>query len=192
MIDILYPSWDQTQQFIKEVKERILQNRDHMYFGDVSRVVEEVGDLYGQWQDQECRALKDLLVTFEDKGPMGAGRVMLADFYRKALYENEWRLGESVETLRQMGAIDETDTANLRVIIPNYINSPGNCLSGSSYYSVCCIDECEGLLVNLEDQFARPDLTAEEIALRVVAMPSTTVPSNRTLSASLLRRLEEM
>merc|ERR1740120_339420 len=192
MVDEMYPSWTQTQQFIHEVKERVVPNRDYMYFGDVSRVVEEVGDLYGQWQDQECRAMKDLLVTFEDKGPMGAGRVGLADFYRKALYENEWRLGETVDALRKMGAIDDTDPVNLRVIIPNYINSPGNCLSGSSYYSICCIDECEGLLVNLERQFSRPDLTAEEIAVHVAAMPSTTVPGNRTLPALLLRRLDEV
>merc|ERR1740129_1583810 len=63
-----------------------------------------------------------------------------------------------------MGAIDDSDPHRLRVIIPNYVYNPTNCVGGSSYYAVCCIDECEDLLASLESRFGRPELTATEIA----------------------------
>merc|ERR1719436_1079669 len=75
VVDTLYPTFNQTQKFLREVKERIAPNRDHMYFADVAGVVEEVGELYGRWQDIECRTIKHMMVEFEDAGPMGAGRV---------------------------------------------------------------------------------------------------------------------
>ena len=79
------------------------------------------------------------------KGVGGAGRVRVADFYKKALNEGQWQFSESIDYLRQLGALDESDAANPRVIIPNYISGPSNCVASSSYYSVCCLDECEGI-----------------------------------------------
>jgi len=192
MVDDVYPTWTGTQKFIRDVKERIAPNRDHMYFADIAAVVEEIGLLYGRWQDSECRAIKDMLMAFEDRGPLGAGRVRLAEFYRKVLHEDAWQLGESLNSLRQMGAIDDTDPTNLRVIIPNFVYSPANCVAGSSYYSVCCVDECDGLVADMEAKFVRPDLSAQEIATHVAAMPSATMTANRTLPSWLLRRLEEV
>jgi len=187
-----YPTWNMTQEFVRVVKERIAPSRDDLYFSDVAAVVEEIGHLYGRWQNSECRDIKALLVGVEDARPMAAGRVRLADFYRKVVYEGAWQLSESVQSLRHMGAIDDSDPNDMLVIIPNYVYSPANCVAGSTYYSVCCIDECDGLLAGLESKFARPDLLAHEIATHVSSMPSTTVPGNRTLPAWLVRRLEEI
>jgi len=151
-----------------------------------------VGDRYGRWQDHECRTLKDMLVDMEDKGTGGAGRVRLADFYSGALYQGKWQFCESTEYLRKLGALDESDPENLRVIIPNYVNGPSNCVASSSYYSVCCVNECEEILSHMETKIAAPDATPTEIARIIAQLPSATLEGNRTLSPWLLRRLDEV
>merc|ERR1719231_2165838 len=188
----LYPGFPETQQFLRDVQQSVGPKRDYFYYSDVAGLVEEVGDRYGRWQDYECRAIKDSLVEMEDPGTGGAGRVRLADFYDAALNKGKWQFSENVEYLRQMGALDESNPDNLRVIIPNYVNGPSNCAASSSYYSVCCLNECDELLGHIETKVAAPDATPEAIRALVAALPSSTVPGNRTLSSWLTHRLQEV
>ena len=46
------------------------------------------------------------------------------------------RFSESIEYLRELGALDESDRSHLAVFIPNYVNSQSNCVASSSIYSV--------------------------------------------------------
>jgi len=151
--------------------------------------LEEVGERYGRWQDTECRSLKHQLVSMEDPG---TGRVPLDKFYGSALTNSSWSFMESVPYLRQLGALDETDPERMSVMIPNYVNSPSNCVASSKFYSVCCIDECENLLFTLEDRIAAPDATPALIEQMVSVLPSDTIPAPRELSTSLKQRLEEV
>merc|ERR1719420_718697 len=151
-------------------------------FSLVARVAERVGEQFGHFQDQECKQMKASLVELEERG---TGRVRLSDFYKPAL-GGAWQFQESAAYLRQLGALDETDSANPRVIIANYLSSPTNCIASSSFYSVCCMDECEGLLGHLERQIAAPEATAARVATLVAEL------SPQKLSASLLGRLEEI
>merc|ERR1719487_180529 len=98
-------------------------------------------------------------MAIEDTGPVGAGRVRLADFYKLAVNDGKAQFSESVSFLRQQGALDETDPTNPRVIITNYISSPSNCVASSNFFSVCCADEGEGLFQQLERIIAAPDAT---------------------------------
>ena len=50
-----------------------------------------------------------------------------------------------------MGALDET-RGEAYVRIANYMTGPSNCIASSSYYSVCCLNECEGLMNELESK----------------------------------------
>merc|ERR1719161_2457245 len=188
----LYPGFPETQQFLRDVQQSVGPKRDYFYYSDVAGLVEEVGDRYGRWQDYECRALKDHLVDMEDPGTGGAGRVRLADFYDAAMNKGKWQFSENVEYLRQMGSLDESNPENLRVIIPNYVNGPSNCAASSSYYSVCCLNECDELLGHIETKVAAPDASPEQILTMVAALPSSTVPGNRTLSSWLTHRLQEV
>merc|ERR1719203_1998132 len=120
--------------------------------------------------------------------PAGSGRVLLKDFYTAGITQ----FAESAAYLRQMGALDESDPARLRVIIPNYINAPSNCLASSSFYSVCCIDECEALLGQIERKISAPEATPERIAEVVSTLPSATIETPRELSVSLRSRLDEI
>jgi hypothetical protein len=155
-------------------------------------VIAEVGERYGRFQDIECRMLKDWLVEVEDTSIGGAGRVRIADFYGRALNDGKWQFSESIDYLRQLGALDDADPSNPRVIIPNYISGPSNCVASSAYYSVCCLDECESILGQLEQRIAAPEEKPGVIASLVSMIPSATMPSNRSLSPWLHQRLDEV
>lgn len=123
------------------------------------------------------------------------GRVLLSDFYRATLdgvVPNPFEFDESIEFLRQLGAVDESNPAQPSVLIPNYVNARTNCLTTTSFYSVCCIDECERLLARLESVIGAPAATPTVIYELVENLPSDTVEAPRNLSDTLVRRLQEV
>lgn len=187
-----YPTWPDTVDFVQGVRLRILEDttdEERHTWRTSLKVVEEVAERYGRWQDKECHVLKNMLVGMEQPG---TGRVRLQDFYGDTLSNNSWQFVESVPYLRQLGALDDSNPEQLSVIIPNYLNSPANCVASSKFYSVCCIDECDGLLGHLENEIAAPDATPGRIIEIVSALSSDTVRAPRKLSASLSARLEQI
>lgn len=184
----VYPNWPALQKSVHEELESGLRAHAPDFAG-LAQVAGAVGERWGRWGDSECSSLKHELMKVEDRG---SGRVRLADFYGKALHEGKWQLSESVEYLRQLGALDETNAGNPRVIIPNYVGASGNCIASSDVMSVCCISECEDLLHQLEGKLRAPEATPEEIAAAVAALPSSTVPADRELSAVMLNRLNRI
>lgn len=187
----IYPTFNDTQQFVRDLQESILPNRDTFYAADVAAVVEGVQDGYGRWQNKECLNMKAKLMEIEDQGVSGAGRVRLADFYDAAINNGKWEFVEAPHYLRTIGALDDTDPNDWKVIIPNYVNAPTNCVAGTGYYSVCCIDECDGLLSHLEKAFRAPEATPEQIIDVVRALPSSSAPAANP-APWLVRRLQEI
>jgi hypothetical protein len=188
----LYPTWPETQQFLREVYRSVAPKRDYFYFNEMENVIGEIGERYGRFQDIECRQFKDWLVSSEDPGVGGEGRIRISDFYAKALNEGKWQFSESVDYLRQLGALDESDASNLRVIIPNYVSGPSNCVASSAYYSVCCVDECESILGRLEDMVAAADATPDTILQLIPTIASATKQSDRKIPDWLKQRLHEV
>jgi len=190
-----YPGWRDTQKFARQVQSSVVASKageadfanGELSFNGLSAVVEEIGERYGRWQDAECRDLKTSLLKIENQG---MGRVLLKDFYGTALGGN-WQFSESVDYLRELGALDES-MDQPSVLIPNYVNAHSNCLASSSIYSVCCIDECEALLGHLETAIAKPEATTERIFELVSKLPSATVVAPRALSLDLKQRLEDI
>jgi len=186
----VYPSWPATQQFLLDVYESTAPKREELAFENIATVIEEIGERYGRWQDHECQSLKAQLLEMEDRG---TGRVRLADFYGGAVHGDNWQFSESVQYLRQLGALDESDPASLRVIIPNYVQSPSNCVASSKYYSVCCMDECEEIMRHVEDRVGAPDATAAELAAVVESLLSNASSAERRpLSPTLRQKLQEV
>jgi len=190
-IHLSYPTWPETQKFVRGVRQEVLGKREGnaaFSFDETTEVVEKIGDRYGRWQDSECKDLKNSLIKMEDQG---TGRVLLKDFYASAL-AGQWQFGESASYLRQLGALDESNPEHPSVIISNYVNSPSNCLSSSRFYAVCCLDECEPLLSKVEHEIAAPDSSPERIAEVIMAISSATVEAPRSLPSSLRGRLDEI
>merc|ERR550525_222625 len=188
----VYPKWPETAKFVRDVRREVLDRLDAnpftLNFNDTMKVIEEIGERYGRWQDRECHELKHDLLKLENQG---TGRVLLKDFYGAAA-EGAWQFSESVKYLRGLGALDESDPARLKVIIANYINAPSNCVASSSFYSVCCIDECEALFSQLEHTLAAPDAPPQRIAEVISAISSDTVDAPRDIPASLRGLLDEI
>merc|ERR1719210_217210 len=188
----VYPKWPETAKFVRDVRREVLDRSDAnpyaLKFNDAVKVAEEIGERYGRWQDRECHELKHDLLKLENQG---TGRVLLKDFYGAAA-GGAWQFSESVNYLRELGALDESDPARLKVIIANYINAPSNCVASSSFYSVCCIDECEALHGQLERTLAAPEATPERIAQIISALPSRTVDAPRDIPVSVRSLLDEI
>jgi len=116
---------------------------------------------------------------------------LLSDFYREGM-KGEFLFIEQIDYLRKLGALDESDPRHPSVVIANYLGGQANCLASTSFHSVCCIDECEGLMSQLERDVAAPTTSAARIAELVGRLHSDTVDAPRNLSASLLSRLGEI
>lgn len=191
-----YPGWEETQKFARDVNNNVSETRKNdpafapgkITFAATSLVVEEIGERFGRWQNRECQDLKTALVKMEDHN---TGRVLLKDFYGQAL-DGAWQFTESVDYLRELGALDDSNPDRKSVIIPNYVNAPSNCIASSGIYSLCCINECEDLIGQVERDVAEPDATTASIIESVSKLPSSTVSAPREVSGELRNRLGEI
>jgi len=129
--------------------------------------------------------------TLLRKDTTATGRVLLADFYSYDGIIGQL-FTESPAQLRNLGALDETDNSRPRLVIANYITSQTNCISSSPFYSVCCSNQCYGLMGQLEREIGAPSAPPHRIADVVAQLRSETVDAPRILSDSLLARLEDI
>lgn len=196
-LESMYPDWKDTIMWVEDLRESydLKQQRfqnpfvQHVENADsVAAFAQEVGHEFGAYQNLECKKLKTRLVEIEYQG---TGRVRLSHFYKDAIH-GDWTLGESQQYLRQLGALDEADKNMPSVVIPNYLTSQTNCLTASGFYSVCCINECEGLFRRVEEEIAAPQAAPKRIAAVISNLPSDTVDAPRNLSSSLLSRLDDI
>jgi len=193
----IYLAWSDTQGFVRRVRKELTESLGKaattdtertMDFATLVKVAETVGEQFGKFQDAECKGLKSSLVKMEDQG---SGRVRLSEFYKPAL-DGAWQFQESIGYLRELGALDESQSDQPRVMLVNYLTSQANCIASSDYYSVCCIDECEDLFAHLEKEIAAPEATPERIAELISKLPSSSVSAPRALSATLRARLNDI
>mmetsp|Transcript_131600 Transcript_131600/g.281394 ORF Transcript_131600/g.281394 Transcript_131600/m.281394 type:complete len:595 (+) Transcript_131600:79-1863(+) len=195
-MDKVYPNWHLTVDFMSQVRKEVTaaNSADSAFaegklsFKATSKVVEEVTERYGKFQNSECVDLKAALMKIEDKS---TGRVLLKDFYGGAL-DGAWQFTESVEYLRELGDLDETNPTRPSVLIANYVNSASNCLASSGLYSVCCVNECEELLGHVEREISGPEATPERLAEIIERLPSATVTAPRSLPETLRKRLQDI
>jgi hypothetical protein len=140
-------------------------------FDDAHEIVTGITKNFASFWESECSSLKATLVTMDSSG---TGRVPLSRFYASAL-DSEWRFGESEEYLRELGLLDESSAwRGKQVIIPNYIQAASNCIVSSPHYLVCCVDECEGILREIETAVRAPVATPDLLLAVVGNMTSQT------------------
>merc|ERR1719343_706366 len=195
-----YTGWLDTVMFVQDTRDALqyeqYQQRNPFFgeaatirnFNSVVGVVGRVGENFGKFQNLECREMKNRLLELSD----GSGRVRLSKFYEAAFENRSSHFSESPDYLRHQGVLDETDPRRPSVILTNYVYGRGNCLACSSLYSTCCINECEGLMANLEKSIANPLAEPRTVAQLAASMPSDTVSAPRNLSTVMLRRLDEI
>jgi hypothetical protein len=169
-----YPTWLRARKFFFDIREKHTAGKDTVNFALVSGIIREIVDTFGKFHGRQCQGLKDSLKGLEKKGSSGC--VQLPDFYEKGLKaDTNWLLVETPEYLRQVGVLDDSNPQNPRLLTANYINSPTNCLQPSGYYLVCCHNECDDILGQLERQLAKPSASPDEI-LEALGRGSFSIP----------------
>jgi len=191
----VYSAWDDTLMWAsdmcsdydwREVRNPFVERE--LTFEHNARFLHTIQEHYDSYQNLECQALKSALVEMEHEG---TGRVRLNKFYVGGL-DGDWKFTESTDYLRNLGVLDETNPDIPTVVIPNYLTSQTNCVSSSKFYSVCCSDECEGLMLHVESRLEQPRASPAEIIATVSSLPSDTVAAPRNLSAVLVTRLDSI
>lgn len=152
-----------------------------------SEIMEGLASGYGKWQNTECTQMKEHLMTLD---PDGKGRVPLSKFYSEP--DNaDYHFSESMEYLAKIGALDNT-RAEPSVRIANYMTGPSNCIASSSYYSVCCLNECEVLMNELEAKVGAPNMEPKGLLGILINSSSASVDAPRQLPQVLTQKLHEI
>jgi len=192
-----YPNLEETNMWVRDLQrthELEQYSRGNPFlqpsssFDSTASFALKFSHSFGSFQNLECHTLKRQLVEMEHEG---SGRVRLSQFYASAL-AGRWEFMESVEYLRNQGALDETDPHSPSVVIANYMNSRMNCLTASDFYAVCCLNECDELLGKIEARIGSPTADPGLVSAVVSGLQSDTVDAPRNLSAVLLTRLDEI
>merc|ERR1719236_282310 len=190
-INLRYPHWETSFLFLTDIagsdtfrrspsSNPFVENQK-FFFQDLIRMAERVSEEFGPWSDHECHDMKDLLMQ---RDVHGTGRIRLADFYRKS-QDGAWQFLESTDYLRQLGALDESSrTLGPQVIIPNYMTGMSNCISSTPFYAACCMNECMGLMSELESR-VRVSAAAPGVIAEAVAQMSSSTQMPRNLSTGL-------
>jgi len=129
-------------------------------FDEAHEAVGAITKTFASYWETECQTIKSSLVALDKTG---TGRISLSDFYG-ANADGEWRFGESEAYLRELGALDETSGFGSKyVIIPNYLQGASNCIVTTSNYFVCCVNECEDILSDIETSVGAPVAHPDDI-----------------------------
>jgi len=129
-------------------------------FEDAHEIVGGITRSFQSYWQSECESMKGALVSMDSHH---TGRVPLSKFYGTAI-DTDWRFGESEAYLRELGALDESSSwIGPQVVIPNYLQAISNCIVSTPHYLVCCVNECETLLAEIEVAIGSPTATATDI-----------------------------
>lgn len=168
------PIWDELSEFVAgQVKALLFSRRhtpvpgrmhlamgDRFFFQDVHEIVGLITRTFAHFWDTECQSIKHRLVKLDRTA---TGRVPVSAFYG-ANVDGEWRFQESEAYLQDLGALDVSPHwEEKQVIIPNYLQGMSNCIVHKPHYAVCCMNECESIINEIEAAIDGP--TAEPAQL---------------------------
>jgi len=203
------PHWDQIVAFVQGQVSAMSFQRQQMpasvrtsvghnalsarfSFDDAHQAVGSIRTSFASFWESECAVMKAQLVEMD---PLNTGRVPLSKFYGTGL-DAEWRFGESEAYLRDLGALDETSSwRGKQVIIPNYIQGASNCIVSAEHYLVCCINECESMVAEIEKTIGAPVARVSDILPLVGNMTSQTTVDHDDppkLEGALTMQLEQI
>lgn len=162
-----------------------------MTLQDADRMMQYMFEHYRASQRSTCGIIKAKLQELEDV--WGSGRVPFSNFTQfSETVGGPVYFDETTEELRKFGALDEADPSNPRVIVPNYVYSDTNCGAQVGLHKVCCADECEAMMAEVERSVAAPAAPAARVAAVVAGLSSDTVEAPRELHHSLIEKLENV
>jgi len=191
LIRDVYPAWPLLLRHMRSVRERVQGDADAlMTWKQVQLVLEEVESTWNrEVNNQQCSIIKGHLLDLDDRG---TGCVSLSSFYDAKVKKGVWQFSESPQYMRESGLLDESDPAAPKVIMANYINSPGNCVSDMGPFSICCLNECQKRLALFEQHLQSPQATPAEIIAAAALLHSDDLSTSYEVPPILAHRLEDI
>jgi len=165
-------SWKALVDFIATSKAKLGARESYLY-EDISKMGKDIAMRFGQWQNWECQEMKSVLMSLEEEA--GSGRVPYATFHAQPGHA-VFQFTETEEYLTNTASLDGKD-----VLISNYVLGPSNCIASSEYFSVCCLNECEAIMSDLESSVQSPVLPPERLVEMLQETKSSTVQAGRQL-----------
>jgi hypothetical protein len=180
---------DIQQNYEFNVQHKVNPFKSRTYsFTEASNMVINLAENYGKWQNADCVDMKEHLMSMDTKG---TGRIPLDTFY-KSDQGSAYEFTESIEYLRAAGALDESLQGNPGVLVANYLAGPSNCIASNPFYSVCCLNECEKLMNEIEEHVKGPSASAHHLLGLLQNMSSSTVEAPRQFSDEMTGRLNQI
>merc|ERR1719277_1298216 len=136
--------------------------------------------------NRQCAWMKEDLMALDSHG---LGLVPMSKFYSRDDTDHNFAYTESIDYLRDVGAIEEFPDRQPHVRITNYLLSSSNCFAARPYFSVCCINECEALMSELERRVQAPEAQVGELIALIGNLSTSTIDAPRSLPSSLVERL---
>jgi len=158
-------------------------------FDDAHTVIGGITSSFQAYWESECVTMKQQLVEMDKSG---TGRVKLSDFYGTGMDE-DWRFGESEAYLRELGVLDESSPwLGKQVVIPNYLLAASNCIVSTPHYLICCQNECETLLREIEDGIGEPMANPADILRIVNNLTSSGMEDSPVVEGGLSEQLHKV
>eukprot|EP00931_Biecheleriopsis_adriatica_P092942 TRINITY_DN666_c0_g1_i1.p1 TRINITY_DN666_c0_g1~~TRINITY_DN666_c0_g1_i1.p1 ORF type:complete len:556 (-),score=106.15 TRINITY_DN666_c0_g1_i1:81-1748(-) len=185
-------TWDMTFQYAQEAFENFTTARaadvHEFSFDDVSQITDILVEGYGKWQQTDCTWMQQDLMSMDSDG---SGRVPLSRFYGQQPHAH-FVFSESVEYLRTIGALDESDASEPKVFIANYVGGPSNCVADTAYFSVCCFTGCQQLMAQLEAEVRAPTANPDYLLSLAGNLSSTFIKAPRVLPDKLQKKMHSI
>eukprot|EP00927_Polykrikos_kofoidii_P049135 TRINITY_DN4325_c0_g1_i1.p1 TRINITY_DN4325_c0_g1~~TRINITY_DN4325_c0_g1_i1.p1 ORF type:complete len:603 (+),score=81.94 TRINITY_DN4325_c0_g1_i1:93-1901(+) len=184
----MYDQWAAARRLFRDIRVSVAPTLTSFSFEDVSNILRRIEKEFPFWNNKQCMSWKEKLMSLEVQG---SGRVRLLDFYEGALHKGMVQFREPKEYLKALGALDESDPLEPRVIMSNYLDGPSNCVAETDHYSLCCIDECMGLYGHIERHVQNAEASPEDLISVVKHLSSSTMNQGR-LSKAILKRIHDI
>jgi len=183
----------------KFYRERNVRNpfrQNTLSIAEARTIAQKATEEMGLWQEGDCRDMKWYLARMDSDGN---GRVPLEDVYdAKTLVNDEhgeqiFRIAESQDYLREIGALDECIPGNPQLLISNYILGPSNCYKSLTLHTYCCPNECDRVLRTIEWAVEGPTAKPDILLAAVGSLMNTSIMMNeQQLSGSLVKKLADI
>jgi len=171
-ISRIYAPWSSIHASVKEQvgKQKRLRSST-LNFEDAAAAADKVLDKFQEVSGGMCH---DMEKTFFSLMGGETGRVKLRDLrdYGGSLFR------ESEEYLQELGALDDTDPAEPYVYLANYMLGPSNCDGTTSFYDLCCPNECETHKMHLEHAIAHSSDAISSITKAVTERLGSPIPGD--------------
>jgi len=175
-VSLAYPGWANIISFIHgEVAERLAKSSSgELTFEDVFKAADKALLKFQEVSGAMCR---DMVKTFTALDGGMNGSVRHADLIKSGSGSGNL-VREPKEYLVSLGALDESPPDGPHLLMPNYMLGPSNCDGTTSFYDLCCPNDCEAHKMQLERAVTKAADPLESVKNIVQQSLASTIPDD--------------